>query len=451
MRTFFSATFAVLLLLCVVAWKIQPPPPGGSRTTLTWSTDNNPTRQEQVALFNKLNPDLYLMIDPNNTDQQKVIVQAIGGVGPDVFDTFGQASLEAYVRAGVAWDITEAMTEAGIEIPKIIWPVAVPSCVYKERYYGFPCNVNANAMWFNKDIFDKAGVPYPKPGWSWDDLIRIAKQLTVKGRDGKIQQFGLYFGWTNWGDRNDLLYQFGARIFNDDGTRCEIGSPEAIEAMQLSQDLMYKHRVTPSPIDEAALSTQGGWGSGGITYLMGGRVAMAYGGRWWLNLIRKEKPDLNLGVVEMPYAKVPSLAGGARCALVNRNSPKREAALRFIKYLASPEYNQLLNDQADALAPVMASAYTERFLHNPEWPKEDYNEVWREVVRKARPDELSPFLRGGEMSAISTQFDLIKSNLKAPAAALRDAERAGNDRILRNARLRPALNKLYLELTGSKP
>jgi multiple sugar transport system substrate-binding protein len=215
--------------------------------------------------------------------------------------------------------------------------------------------------------------------------------------------------------------------------------------------MVYKHNITPSPIDEAALATQGGWGSGGITYLMGGRVAMAFGGRWWLNLIRKEAPNLRLGVVELPYQKVETVVGGARCALVNAKGKNKPAAIRFIKYLASPEYNRLLNEQADALAPVMAESYTEHFLHNPEYPNEDYNAIWREVVRKARVDELNPFLRGSELTPITTQLDLIKGDLKDVDRALDDAARAANERIKRNARIKPNLRQLYIELTGSEP
>jgi len=451
MKTFFAATIVLLIALSVAAWRMIPPPPGGNRLTLVWTTDKNPTREAQVGLFNRLNPDLFLVIDPANNTKEKVIVQSKGGVGPDLFDSYGSQNLRDMIAAGVAWDITEPLKASGIEVEKITWPVAVPSCVSNGRYYGFPRNVNAGAIWFNKDLFDKAGVPYPKPGWTWDELIATAKRLTVKGTDGRPTQFGLYYSWTNWNDRNDLLYTFGGRMFNDDGTECVIDSPENRAALQLAHDLNYKYNVCPTPVQEAALTTQGGWGSGGMTYLMGGRVAMAVGGRWWLNLIRKEKPDLNLGVVEMPYQKVPRVVGGAGCTLVNANSPNREAAIRFVKFLASPEYSRLLNDQADALAPLMSECYTERFLHNPEWPKEDYNTVWRNVIKNARVDEISDFLRGSELGTISTQLDLVRANLKGVPEALRDAQQNSNDRIRQLARSRPALRELYVKSLGREP
>ncbi|MFN3683530.1 MAG: ABC transporter substrate-binding protein [Fimbriimonadaceae bacterium] len=447
MKLTFAAIGAVLVLLSVFAYRTLPSENTDGKTRLVWVTDNNPVRAEQVALFNKLNPDLELVIDPANTDQQKVIVQSIGGVGPDLFDTYGKESAEAYVASGIAWDITDRMLEAGIDVPKVIWPVAVPSCVVNGRVYGFPCNVNANAIWFNKDVFDRSGVPYPKPGWTWEEFIETAKKLTIRDEKGRAKQFGLYW---DFGATRDLVYQHGGRYFDPTLTRCTLDSPEAIAGVKLSHALMYVHKVAPTPTEEAALSTQGGWGSGGITFLMSGRVAMAYGGRWWLNLMRKQK-GLRLGVVEIPYAKDKVTVGGARCTFVNKNSPKRELALRFIRFLASREYNELLNDQADALAPVMEYCYTERFLHNPEHPEEDYNAVWREVVKNSVPAEFCPFLRGGEMEPINTQLDLVRGGLKDPELACKDAARNATARIRRNARLIPHLGRLYRERTGMDP
>jgi multiple sugar transport system substrate-binding protein len=388
MKYVFGIGFIVLLCLSLVASATRTPPAGGKeRTTLVWATDNNPVREAQVELFNKLNPDLKLVIDPMNAAREKVIVQSIGGVGPDLFDSFGYESLRAFVNSGVAWDITEALKKEGIVVEDMIWPVGISSCVKEGKAYGFPANISADAVWFNKDIFDKEGVPYPKDGWTWDDLIATAKKLTKRNDRGQPIRFGVYFSFDSWAG---VVRSHGGRVWNEDGTECLVGSPEATAGFQVLNDLMYKHKVAPSPQDEATLSTQGGWGSGGMTYLMDGRVAMAYGGRWWLNLIRRDAPDLKLGVVEMPYAKVKTLLGGARCVLVNSKSPRREAAIRFIKYLASKEYNQLLNDQADALAPVKAYCEGPRFMLNPKYPRETYNHVWRAAVEKATPEEVLP-------------------------------------------------------------
>ncbi|MCG9896279.1 MAG: sugar ABC transporter substrate-binding protein [Fimbriimonadaceae bacterium] len=449
MKAFFSITLTILLILSVVAMATRSPDPGGpGRTTLVWATDNNPVRARQVELFNELNPDLFVVIDPMNAAREKVIVQSIGGVGPDLFDSFGYDSLTAFVNSGVAWDITDKLAEAGIDPQDDVWEVALSSFIRDGRVYGFPANVNADAIWFNKDMFDEAGVPYPRPGWTWPEVVETAKKLTKRDARGRPEQFGLYFSFDAW---QSVLRSFGGRLWSEDGTQTMLDTPEAREALTTLQDLMYKHRVTPSPQEEAALTSQGGWGSGNLTFLMSGRVAMAFGGRWWLNLLRKDAPDMRLGVVEMPYPRRATLVGGARCVLVNSRSPRREAAVRFVKYLASEEYNRLLNDQADALAPMKRFSQGPRFELNPEYPEEDFNLVWRSVVEKATPEEVNPFVKGAELTPLNQQIDLMKSGLKDVPTALRDATRNMNARIRRQARIRPDLKKLWIERTGEQP
>jgi multiple sugar transport system substrate-binding protein len=448
MKTLFTALFAILALLSLVAWKMIPPPVADGKTVIVWATDNNPVRQEQVDLFNKLNPDLHLVIDPANRATEKVIVQSIGGVGPDVFDSYGELTLRTYVKSGIAYDVTDALQNKGIDVFTMLWPVSLPSCTLDGRVYGVPCNVNAHAVWYNKDIFDAEGIPYPKPGWTWDELIKTAQKLTKRDERGKPSRFGFHFDFGAWGD---LMHQYGARVYSEDGTKMTMDTPEATAALQRWKDIVYKHNVSPTPVQEAALATQGGWGSGAITYLLGGRVAMAFGGRWWLNLMRKEKNCPRLGVVELPYDRVPALQGGARCALVNARSPRRDIAVRFLEYLASQDYNELLNDQADAISGVKRYAYTPRFLHNPAYPDEDYNAVWRSALEKARPEMVSIFAKGSELGPFNTQLDLIKANLKEVEPALRDATTTMNDRIRRVARNQPALGELFFERTGERP
>ncbi|MFZ4507873.1 MAG: ABC transporter substrate-binding protein [Fimbriimonas sp.] len=447
MKVVFSVILVFLLGLTVLAGKMMPPPPGGERIHLVWASDNNPVRQAQVDLFNKLNPDLYLTIDTDNADQQKVIVQSIGGVGPDIFSSFGEFALAAYVNSGIAMDVTDHFASKGIDVEKMVWPAGIPSSKIGGRTYAFPCNINANAIWFNKEIFDAEGVPYPKPDWTWEDLIATAKRMTKRDARGKPTRFGLYYDF----DWNSLLLQHGGRAFSEDGTECTIDSPEAIEAFTLAHDLIYKYNVTPSPVQVASISTQGGWGSGDITFFMGGRVAMAWGGRWWLNLMRKDPKSPRCGVVPLPHVRVNTQIGGARVAMVNSRSKHPKEALRFLEFLASREYNELINDQADALAPVMKYCEGPKFDLNPAYPEETYNSIWRDAIKNSTTEPVSKFVQGSELAPLNTQLDLIKSNIKPVKDALRDAKIQMDERILRTARIRPSLGKLWTELKGAQP
>ena len=447
MKHLFVILFVALVGLSAVAWAIQPRADRGGRTPLVWMSDDNPARREQIALFNRANPAYALDLDVNTAGMEKMIVQSIAEVGPDLFDCYNGFQLSTYVRSGIAWDVTDELAEAGIDLRRDVWPATHPIILYEGRAYGFPTNVGANAIWFNKEIFDRLGIPYPKKGpWEWErDFVPLAQKLTVRDAAGRIVHFGYLQDSWNW---QQFLIQWGGRLYTDDGTRCIVDSPEGCAAMQFMQDLIYKHHVMPSPAEEAALATQGGWGSGSITFFGGGKGAMALGGRWWLCTLRNYK-CLRLGAVESPHGPRRVFWGYGRATLVNRNSPRRQDALAFLRYMAAKGYNDLVNHQADAIAPVIRYCQTQEYLHDPEYPEEDFNDVWRDIMAYAVPEQVSPFVNGNVATRIFTkQVDLLLAGQKTGAEAMRAAAAAVNAEIRKEVQRDPALRQRYERLAG---
>ena len=439
MRLFFFGTLLVLLILSVIAWSIQPRVENDGKIPLVWVSDDNPARRDQLDLFNTLNPSCRLRLDPGNGAMEKVIVQSLGGVGPDLFDCYDGFQLSAYVRSGVAWDVTDALKARNVDIGTI-WPPLQQYVMYDGRVYGFGTNLSADAIWYNKAIFDAEGVPYPNGPWTWDQFIPLAQKMTKRDASGRITQYGFMCEWWNW---LHYVYQFGGRVYTPDGTRCVVDSPETIAGVQLLHDLIYKYHVTPSPVEEAAMATQGGWGSGSITRFGAGKAAMALGGRWWLCTLRDYK-DLKLGVAESPYARTRIFRAYGKATLVNRHSPRREEALRFLQYQATHEYNDLINSQADGIGPVVRDTYSDTFLHNPRFPQEDQNAVWREAALHSQSDQVSPYINGQTASRIiNKQLDLVKNDQKSPEEAMRAAARQINAEIAKALQQDPSLRQHY--------
>lgn len=445
MRAFFLIALGCLLLLSLAAWRLQPDLDTGGKTPLVWVSDDNPTRREQIALFNRTHPTFDLRLDPANGGMEKVIVQSLAGVGPDLFDCYDAYQLAAYVRSGVAWDVTDELARAGLDPRRQVWPFLLPIISRGNRVYGCPTNAAVNGIWLNKDLFDRAGLPYPQGEWTWDEFLPLAQRLTLRDERGRIKQFGLLADWYNW---PQFVMQWGGHVYSADGTRCVLDSPQAIAGVQFFHDLIYKYRVMPNPVEEAAMATAGGWGTGTITFFAGGKGAMALGARWWLCNMRSY-PKLRLGAVESPHGPVYVFRGYGRATLINRNSPRRQQALEFLKYEAGRDYNELVNHQADALAPVMQYCEGPTYLFDPDFPQEDYNDVWRAVMDRARPEEMSPFVNGQAAARIlNKQLDLVKADQKPVAAALRTAARQVNEEITKTLARDPELRARYRELTG---
>ncbi|HEX2950001.1 MAG TPA: extracellular solute-binding protein, partial [Armatimonadota bacterium] len=321
MKWVFFGTLILAITLSVIA-NVTKPKDGnkGVVATLVWATDGNPARQEQMQLFKEWHLKHYgkpidIKIDPTNSGADKVIIQSISGAGPDLFDYNGRANLERYVKSGVILDVTERAKEKGFP-QELVWAGLRPSLVYDGRQYAFTDNAANYLILYHKDVFDRFHVPYPKPGWTWYDFLKIAQKFSFKERNGMR-----HFALPSY-DPIIMMYSNGARMFTPGGTECIINSPEGIEAMQFYRDLQVKYHVMPTASEMADQTSAGGWGSGDIN-VFGNKgekfFAMAYGGRYWFvqfaKMSREEGSDasplFNIGCVKPPIFKYDYESGSA--------------------------------------------------------------------------------------------------------------------------------------------
>jgi len=447
LKAFFFATFLLLAALSGVAWKIAPDRIAGNKTTLIWCSDDNPLRRAQMNPFNQLYPQYQLQLDPANTFVEKIIVQSLAGVGPDLFDCYSPTQLVAFVRSGIAWDVTDELAKMNIDVRAETWGAVHPDCIVDGRIYGVPVNAAANAIWYHKDLTARQNVTLPDGPWTWDQLLPLAQKLTLRDpRSNKVTQWGLFIDWDP--NYKQFIRQWGGRMFSEGGARCTIDSPECIAAIQFMHDLIYRYQVSPRPSDEDAMSAAGGWGSArgsSITFFGAERGAMALGGRWWLCRLRdKDYTHLKLGAAQSPCGKLRVFLGYGKATLINKNSPHRADALKFLQYLTTPQYNRLINHQADGVAPIKRYVNADEFLHDPDYPNEDFNQVWRDMMLASIPEETSPFINGSVAQRhIIKQLDLIRADSKPVDAALRDAAKIINETIAENVRVIPDLRARY--------
>ncbi|RYG48324.1 extracellular solute-binding protein [bacterium] len=447
MKTLLALILAALLGFTAVVLGTSPKTDLKGRKPVVWVTDPNPLRKEQVEAFNRLHPDLFLSIDPGNGGKEKVIVQSLAGVGPDAFDFWGEVDFDAYIRSGVAYDLTDDLKRRGIDYKKEVWPLALPWTVRNGRVYAIPANVGTDAIWLHRDMFEEAGVPVPKDGWMLEEFIETAKRMTERDAKGRVTRYGVVMNFN--GGYLEWLPSFGGDIWSKDGRKTSVDSPESIACLTFIRDLIYKHKVSPSPAEEQGINTGGGWGGGaGAQVYFRKRIgAMALGGRWWLAQLRDDIRDrkFELGSVTPPIANYPRFgSGGARAVMVNASSPNREAAVEFAIYLLGETYNLLLNDQADALAGVKRYAYEPRYLTPPKTPKETFHAPFRKTLEMGVPDHPSIYLPRGEVDLyLNRQLDLVKLGQKEPAAALKDAARDIDAAMHRYLDRHPALKEKY--------
>lgn len=217
-------------------------------------------------------------------------------------------------------------------------------------------------LYYNTDAFKAAGVdPAPftaETAWSWDDFVQAADKLTVDqngkhpsedGFDaGKIKQFGTIAPFGG-GGLYSMLRSNGADMVNDDGTKFALDSAAAVDVLKKLQDLIYVHRVAPTPaqLGKNAPTT--------AVQLQTKRVAMVIDGNWqMLDLMEGKVP---FGVAVLPkFQESLTMTGGAAGAIFAKTKHPEEAIELYL-YYNDPEHVDLFKD--GLWAPLQKKYYTD--------------------------------------------------------------------------------------------
>ncbi|TDC26681.1 extracellular solute-binding protein [Streptomyces sp. 8K308] len=208
----------------------------------------------------------------------------------------------------------------------------------------FQTAIEVMSIWYNTELFDAAGLPAPPSrspdAWTWDEFVATAERLTLdhEGRrptepgfdPDQVRQFGTLAPTWSSVPLYALLRGNGADLFDEAGTRCVVDSAAAVEVFTAVSDLIYEHRVAPSPTELASFN------SGLSLMLRSGRVAMAIDGYW--NLLDLSAADFPYGVGVMPrFGDEPLTTITSGATGVFRRGRHQEQAVEFYLQMADPE------------------------------------------------------------------------------------------------------------------
>jgi multiple sugar transport system substrate-binding protein len=202
-------------------------------------------------------------------------------------------------------------------------------------------------LFYNKDMFDAAGVAYPTADWTYDDLRAAAKDLTIDiDGDGTIDQYG--FSADLWDMElvwSEAIWSWGGEVINADHTKTLIGEPAAREAWQYFYDLMFADKSMPDA------KTTGQYGG---DLFQAGKVAMTSIGHWAVP--GYATVDFKWDVAPMPTSPTGGRATSVNSAgfVVAKESKYPDAAWEFVKYCLSETGQKRLTELGLAI-PVLES------------------------------------------------------------------------------------------------
>ena len=445
--------FAILAVVAALLWGLavltldRGDP---DAVTLRWATDPGPARMVQTALFSDVHPGIAVSVEGGA--MEKLLVQCATGTGPDIIDTWDVSQMSAFVRAGVLLDLTPYAAQMGFA-PENTYPAVRDALMVEGRQYRFPGNVAVNAIVYNKAIFDDHGVPYPDPDWTYDEFIETGKLFASPGKSGKTHL--AIATYDSQGFYRDLLWGHGGTHYRDRGLASNLDSPEAIAAMQLYHDMLHEHGVLPTPEIASSMSAQGGWGSGAITWFANERAATIRIGRWFLIMLANY-PGLaeKLGAVPLPRVGDRPSQGyiDVRGSGISAKSRNKEAALKFLQYLASEDFNRLIVKDGDSLPPNPAYATDGRALTNAACMDPMFHQVFVDAAAGARPIDVSPFMDAMQCDRwLLERIARVENNRDIDVTALmQELAREVNRRIRRNIERNRHLQRKYEDVTGNR-
>jgi multiple sugar transport system substrate-binding protein len=259
---------------------------------------------------------------------EKLQTLIAAGTPPDVFDMW-EGYVQPYAENNALMNLSPYIDLD----PDIDWddlqPAATEAASWGGNLYALIRDFypGPGTLFYNTDLFDAAGVPYPTSDYTWDNVRAAAADLTVDTNgDGVPDEYGLgyetwFVPWLFW------IWSNGGSVFNDDDTACTLTDPKSVEAIQYWADMMIEDEVALPPSTADALQ-------GVSNAFMTGAVAMFIGNTWNIQeLLAAREQGLN-----WKACLAPSANDGRRvyymhleCWAASADTEKPDTAWRYIR------------------------------------------------------------------------------------------------------------------------
>ncbi len=309
-----------------------------------------------IENFEKANPDITVKMThfPYADYRTKVAAAIPAGQGPDVVQLF-YGWLNDYVNAQLIQPLPSDVFPPA-EIEKEFFPM-VQAMKRGDKYMALPTAVRSLALFYNKRLFDKAGIEGPPK--TLDELVEIAKKLTKTDGAGNLSQVGITTGMNaqdhHW-FREVLVRQFGGDPYQNNYQKVNYNSDAGLAALKFYSDLEFKHKVTAAGfMDETQAAFKAG------------RAGMHIDGSFRIGALNKVR-GLKWGVAELPAAKDGTQSNYSSYWVNGITSKatgeKYDAAVKFMKYVTSDEAMQVWLDTVGELPAKPSAAMTEANSNN---------------------------------------------------------------------------------------
>lgn len=284
-------------------------------------------RKAQAKVFMEQNPGVNVKIVsvPANGYDQKVLTSIAGGNPPDVF-AIGEVLIPTLVKSNYALDLKPLMAAQG-EGSGDFYPEVLKGLTYDGKLVGLTDNWDTQVMYYNRTLFDKAGLKHPTKDWTWSEYKAAAAKLT--SGEGRDKTYGSLVGkW--WVPVSDAVAAAGGRVYSEDGKKCALTEPASITGLK------HLHELSTSGVDPGD-TEDGAMGRTSEEVFTAGKAAMLLqAGRWDAYEFSKAK-GLDWAVAPAPKGPSGRSTFFHLAALsIPSNTKNPNAAWQFLRFVTSP-------------------------------------------------------------------------------------------------------------------
>lgn len=364
-RPLLNSKFSPWLMALLVAFGLSTcaPAESGDVTTVSFMIWGDPAEQAAfqgvIDGFHAATPGVQvdLIALPNQGDfSARLTSDFAAGTPPDVF-LLNYRRMAQFYNKGALEPLGPFLAESETLDAADYYQIALRAFEDSAgNLICFPQNISSQVVYYNKDIFDALGLPYPSDDWTWEEFRQTAIALTLPDTnfDGEPDQHGLGLEPTLI-RMASFIWQNGGQLVDDPAqpSQLTLNTPLAVEGMQFVVDLSQVDRVVPNKTAEAIQSH-------GERFLTG-NIAMYVNSRRITPVVR-EVAEFNWDVAAFPRGAVPASVLHSDGYCLAAESEVKAAAWQFIEFAMSAEGQRLASRLGRTVPSLISVAESEAFL-----------------------------------------------------------------------------------------
>jgi multiple sugar transport system substrate-binding protein len=318
---------------------------------------------------------------PSQADYlQRLAAGFSAGDPPDVM-LLNYRRVPAFADQGGLEPVAPYLVESEIIAASDFYDPAIQAFSFRDQLWCIPQNVSSLVVYYNRDLLDAAGIPYPAANWTWDDFLATAQALTIDNDgDGQPEQYGagidpVFFRLI------PFIWQNGGELVDDptNPTRLTLDSPAALEAFNWFVSWQTEVHVVPDAVAESAENSE--------SRFLNGRLAMYFNSR-------RVVPNLRT-ITTFTWDVAPLPRGQEDATILHSDgfclaaaTENKGAAWTFIEFANSAEGQTLLAASGRTVPSLRAVAESDAFLEPDQPPANSHAYV--DVIPNIRYVPLHP-------------------------------------------------------------